>query len=198
MAQLHEYKAKQILAEHGIEIPRGEVAFDEKKAREIAERLGGEVVIKVVGGGVRMQVRRLFHGASIAVLIVVAGGLVSGRQVSAGGFRRSPPLSDSTRPRLLGWPWEVRAGAKVELPPGLQLTLWAPQQLLIDPVAIDIDARGRAYVTSTTRKDLPADIRPHPDWTTTAHTLKTTISSGGSTSARWRFTGARSTPGSWT
>ena len=46
MAQLHEYKAKQILAENGIEIPNGEVAFDAQKAKEIAERLGGEVVVK--------------------------------------------------------------------------------------------------------------------------------------------------------
>lgn len=46
MAQLHEYKAKQILAENGIEIPRGEVAFSAKKAKEIAEKLSGEVVVK--------------------------------------------------------------------------------------------------------------------------------------------------------
>jgi succinyl-CoA synthetase beta subunit len=46
VAQLHEYKAKQILAENGIEIPRGEVAFDTKKAKAIAEKLGGKVVIK--------------------------------------------------------------------------------------------------------------------------------------------------------
>ena len=46
MAQLHENKAKQILAEHGIEIPRGEVAFDAKTAKDIALRLDGEVVIK--------------------------------------------------------------------------------------------------------------------------------------------------------
>ena len=46
MAQIHEYKAKQILAENGIEIPRGEVAFDAKKAKEIANRLGGKVVVK--------------------------------------------------------------------------------------------------------------------------------------------------------
>jgi succinyl-CoA synthetase beta subunit len=46
MAQLHEYQAKQILAEHGIEIPRGEVVFDTKRVVEIAEKLGGEVVVK--------------------------------------------------------------------------------------------------------------------------------------------------------
>lgn len=46
MAQLHEYKAKQILSENGIEIPRGEVVFDAIKAKEIAENMGGEVVVK--------------------------------------------------------------------------------------------------------------------------------------------------------
>lgn len=46
MAQLHEYQAKKILAEHEIEIPRGQVAFSSQVAREIAENPGGEVVIK--------------------------------------------------------------------------------------------------------------------------------------------------------
>ncbi len=46
MAQLHEHQAKKILAECGIEIPRGQVAFNAKAAREIAANVGGEVVIK--------------------------------------------------------------------------------------------------------------------------------------------------------
>jgi succinyl-CoA synthetase beta subunit len=46
MAQLHEYQAKQILAANGIEIPRGEVAFDVAKAKEIAAKFGGEVAVK--------------------------------------------------------------------------------------------------------------------------------------------------------
>jgi succinyl-CoA synthetase beta subunit len=46
VAQLHEYKAKKILAAQGIEIPRGRVAFDAKTAGKIAEDLGGAVVIK--------------------------------------------------------------------------------------------------------------------------------------------------------
>jgi succinyl-CoA synthetase beta subunit len=46
MAQLHEYKAKQILAGEGIDIPRGEVAFDAESAAEIVGQLGGEVVVK--------------------------------------------------------------------------------------------------------------------------------------------------------
>ena len=46
MAQLHEHQAKQILAENGIEIPSGEVAFDAKRARKTAENLGEKVVVK--------------------------------------------------------------------------------------------------------------------------------------------------------
>lgn len=46
MAQLHEHQAKKILAGNGIEIPRGQVAFSPQEAREIAENLGGNVVVK--------------------------------------------------------------------------------------------------------------------------------------------------------
>ncbi len=46
MAQLHEYQAKQILAEHGIEIPKGELAKSAQEAKKAAEKLGGEVVVK--------------------------------------------------------------------------------------------------------------------------------------------------------
>lgn len=67
---------------------------------------------------------------------------------------------------------EARAQANVEVPEGLELTLWAPTELIIDPVAIDLDARGVLYATSTTRNNLPLDIRGHRDWMTVAHTLK--------------------------
>jgi succinyl-CoA synthetase beta subunit len=46
MAQLHENQAKKILAQNGVEIPRGQVAFDAKNAGQIAESLGGNVVVK--------------------------------------------------------------------------------------------------------------------------------------------------------
>ncbi len=68
---------------------------------------------------------------------------------------------------------EARQRVSVELAPGLELTLWAPERLLTDPVAIDLDDRGTAYVTSTSRNNLPLDIRQHPDWYPIVHTLKT-------------------------
>ena len=50
---LHEYQAKRLFAEHGIPIPRGEVAYTPQDARRIAGDLGGKVVVKaqVLTGG---------------------------------------------------------------------------------------------------------------------------------------------------
>jgi succinyl-CoA synthetase beta subunit len=51
--KLHEYQSKQIFARYGIPIPRGRVASTATEARQIAEELGGNVVIKsqvLVGG----------------------------------------------------------------------------------------------------------------------------------------------------
>lgn len=51
--KLHEYQSKQIFAKYGIPIPRGRVAATSTQAKEIAEELGGRVVIKsqvLVGG----------------------------------------------------------------------------------------------------------------------------------------------------
>jgi succinyl-CoA synthetase beta subunit len=51
--KLHEYQSKLIFARYGIPIPKGRVAATAMEAREIAEELGGRVVIKsqvLVGG----------------------------------------------------------------------------------------------------------------------------------------------------
>lgn len=50
---LHEYQAKRLFAEHGVPIPRGEVAMSPSEVREIARELGGKVVVKaqVLTGG---------------------------------------------------------------------------------------------------------------------------------------------------
>jgi succinyl-CoA synthetase beta subunit len=44
--KIHEYQAKQILSRFGVAIPRGEVAYTPEEAREVANRLGGAVVVK--------------------------------------------------------------------------------------------------------------------------------------------------------
>lgn len=51
--KLHEYQSKQLFAKYGIPIPRGRVAATAHEAKQIAEELGGRVVIKsqvLVGG----------------------------------------------------------------------------------------------------------------------------------------------------
>ena len=51
--KLHEYQSKQLFLKFGIPIPRGRVASTADEARQIAEELGGRVVIKsqvLVGG----------------------------------------------------------------------------------------------------------------------------------------------------
>ena len=51
--KLHEYQSKRIFAQHGVPIPRGDVATTPEVARQIAARLGSRVVVKsqvLVGG----------------------------------------------------------------------------------------------------------------------------------------------------
>ena len=51
--KLHEYQSKQLFFKHGVPIPKGRVAATAGEARQIADELGGRVVIKsqvLVGG----------------------------------------------------------------------------------------------------------------------------------------------------
>ncbi len=60
--KIHEYQAKQILSQFGVRIPRGEIADNPARAREIAEEIGPRVVVKAQihaggrgkGGGVKL------------------------------------------------------------------------------------------------------------------------------------------------
>ncbi len=44
--KIHEYQAKSILKSHGVPVPRGEMATTPAEAHDIAQRLGGRVVVK--------------------------------------------------------------------------------------------------------------------------------------------------------
>jgi succinyl-CoA synthetase beta subunit len=61
--KIHEYQAKAILAQHGVPVPHGEVAFNPAEAGAIARRLGGDIVVvkaqihaggRGKGGGVKL------------------------------------------------------------------------------------------------------------------------------------------------
>ena len=67
----------------------------------------------------------------------------------------------------------ARQSVAVQLAQGLTLTAWAPDGLVTDPVALDFDERGTLYATSTSRGNLPLDIRQHPTWIPAVHSLRT-------------------------
>jgi succinyl-CoA synthetase beta subunit len=60
--KIHEYQAKKVLAQFGVPIPRGEVASNPYEVYDIANRIGGTVVVKAQihaggrgkGGGVKL------------------------------------------------------------------------------------------------------------------------------------------------
>jgi succinyl-CoA synthetase beta subunit len=60
--KVHEYQGKEVLARHGVPVPRGIVITDADAARAAAEELGGRVVVKAQihaggrgkGGGVKL------------------------------------------------------------------------------------------------------------------------------------------------
>jgi succinyl-CoA synthetase beta subunit len=63
--KLHEYQSKRLFARQGVPIPSGEVATTPQEAREIAERLGGSIVVKsqvLVGGRGKAGGIKLAHG----------------------------------------------------------------------------------------------------------------------------------------
>ena len=51
--KVHEYQAKALLAQYGIAVPRGRVAFSPSEARDIAVEIGSKTVVKaqVYAGG---------------------------------------------------------------------------------------------------------------------------------------------------
>jgi succinyl-CoA synthetase beta subunit len=60
--KIHEYQGKEVLARHGVAVPRGIVITEAEAARAAAEELGGKVVVKAQihaggrgkGGGVKL------------------------------------------------------------------------------------------------------------------------------------------------
>jgi quinoprotein glucose dehydrogenase len=106
----------------------------------------------------------------LACLLVIPAGLPGHSVIQQPAGLEEVRLTPAEAARLAA---EARQKASVEIAPGLELKLWASERLLVDPVAVDLDEQGTAYVTSTSRNNLPLDIRQHPDWYPIVHSLKT-------------------------
>jgi putative membrane-bound dehydrogenase-like protein len=116
----------------------------------------------------------LRRSAPLAGLLAVSAVLVlHGAQAPGQPASGPEPVVRLAREDAARLATEARARVNVEMPPGLELTLWAPERLVPDPVAIDLDPSGTAWVTSTTRNNMPLDIRSHQDWMAVVHTLRT-------------------------
>src|ERR1041384_1438096 len=82
--KIHECQAKQILSRYHVRIPRGEVAYTKEEARQVADRIGGTVVVKAQihaggrgkGGGVKLA-------KSADEAADIAGGMIGMNLVTA-------------------------------------------------------------------------------------------------------------------
>lgn len=61
---------------------------------------------------------------------------------------------------------ELRAAASVEVDSALELSLWAADSLVTDPIAISFAPDGRLFYTRAERMiNSEFDVRGHMDWT---------------------------------
>ncbi|MCC6279887.1 MAG: HEAT repeat domain-containing protein [Saprospiraceae bacterium] len=68
----------------------------------------------------------------------------------------------------------IREKTTIKTADGLQVSLWAPDSLAPDPIAVSVDDQGRVYLTRTNRqKNSEFDIRGHRDWMTASISLRT-------------------------
>jgi quinoprotein glucose dehydrogenase len=109
-------------------------------------------------------------------LLVTIGAALHAWQDKPGQRPERPPRSGLVRltpaeaARLAS---AARQSVSVQIAPGLDLAAWAPDGLIVDPVALDFDDRGTLYATSTSRSSLPLDIRQHPAWVPAVHSMRT-------------------------
>ena len=69
---------------------------------------------------------------------------------------------------------ETEASLEASAAPGLVLSMYATEDLIEDPVAIDVANTGEMLVTRSSRTMGLLDIRQHPDWRLDALAMKTT------------------------
>ncbi len=81
--KLHEYQSKELLARFGVPVPQGDVTSDPSEAKKIAEKLGGNVVVKaqvLMGGRGKAGGVKLFTNSDDAAAF--AKDLIGKRLVS--------------------------------------------------------------------------------------------------------------------
>ena len=116
----------------------------------------------------RMALAGLALAAVVALPVIVAVQTPAKPPVKAGEVVRL----DAREARKAAD--EARKAASIQLAPGLEVKVWATEQLVADTLAIDLDANGVAYIGSTPRGSQWLDTREHPDWIPELQSLTTT------------------------
>ena len=81
--KIHEYQAKGLLAHYGVPIPKGGIARTPQEAREMAEQIGGLVVIKAqIHGGGRGKAGGVKTAKILREVEEIAGSLLGTRLVT--------------------------------------------------------------------------------------------------------------------
>jgi quinoprotein glucose dehydrogenase len=119
------------------------------------------------------QQKPTVYWCSVASVVLLAGATAMGDQAAPAPAKPAAPVR-LTPADATAFAKEARSKVNVEMPPGIELTMWASERLITDPIAVDVDANGIAYAISSSRANLPLDIRGHADWLPIVHTLKST------------------------
>ena len=73
--KIHEYQAKSLLSKHGVPVPEGQVVNTHSEAIDVAERFGGNVVVKAQihagGRGKAGGVKLVSSSMSLLLLMVL-------------------------------------------------------------------------------------------------------------------------------
>jgi putative heme-binding domain-containing protein len=131
----------------------------------------------------------LFRLTALAAAIALAGCSQDESAVAPGAVDVDLPAKDTSVQERTGQPVkaiamtdaEMAARAKrissqvsLDLADGVDMHLWASEDLMADPVALSMDNKGRAWVAITRRSNNSEfDIRPYPHWLTDSIAMET-------------------------
>src|SRR5689334_18408048 len=104
------------------------------------------------------QQKPSLHWCSLVLVSLLAGAAVIRGQATPPAPAKPAAAVKLTAAEAASFATEARQKVNVEMPAGIELALWASERLITDPVAIDVDANGTAYVVSSSRANLPLDI----------------------------------------
>jgi putative membrane-bound dehydrogenase-like protein len=100
----------------------------------------------------------------LILLLLVLGGSLTGCGSEPPFNPETTRISDDDAQQLAE---RTRAGISGTFADGLDVSLWAADTLMADPIALDMDQQGRALITVTNRRySSEIDLRDHPDWAT--------------------------------